>query len=79
VCSGAIVCSTVSTSSPLMLSMSIASRRRLLGIIRDLWGAPDQEVRALGNGVVLFLTTSPAVSEDGLLLGLGTGLAPIAT
>jgi predicted deacylase len=49
-----------------------------LGYVRDLWGAPDQEVNAPADGVVLFLTTSPAVADDGLLLGLGTGLAPIA-
>ena len=29
------------------------------------------------DGVVLFLTTSPAVGDDGLLLGLGAGLEPI--
>jgi hypothetical protein len=35
-----------------------------------------EEIRAPRDGVVLFITTSPAVSDDGLLLGLGTNLNP---
>jgi hypothetical protein len=33
-------------------------------------------VRAPEAGVVLCVTSSPAVAVDGLLLGLGTGLSP---
>src|SRR4051812_22881870 len=46
----------------------------LLGEVRDLYGDTLEEVRAPAPGVLLFLTTSAAVAEDGLLLGLGTNL-----
>ena len=36
----------------------------------DVWGEVFAEVRAPEDGTLLFLTTSPAVSADGLLLGL---------
>ena len=49
----------------------------ILGRVRDLWGDVLEEIRAPADGVVLFLTTSPAVAADGLLLGLGTGLSPV--
>jgi predicted deacylase len=49
----------------------------VLGRVRNLWGDVLEEIRAPADGVVLFLTTSPAVAADGLLLGLGTGLSPI--
>jgi predicted deacylase len=42
-----------------------------LGEIRDLYGDVQQEIHAPADGVVLFLTTSAAVAENGLLLGLG--------
>ena len=44
----------------------------LLGEVRDLYGDVIEEVRAPSSGVLLFLTTSAAVADDGLLLGLGT-------
>ncbi len=44
----------------------------LLGEVRDLYGDVLEEVRAPAPGVLLFLTTSAAVADDGLLLGLGT-------
>jgi hypothetical protein len=44
----------------------------LLGEVRDLYGDVIEEVRAPAPGVLLFLTTSAAVADDGLLLGLGT-------
>jgi predicted deacylase len=47
----------------------------VLGRVRDLWGDVHEEIRAPRDGVVLFITTSPAVSDDGLLLGLGADLA----
>jgi hypothetical protein len=49
----------------------------LLGLVCDLYGDVVEEVIAPEEGVVLFLTTSPAVAADGLLLGLGTGLETI--
>lgn len=42
----------------------------LLGTVSELLGGVLQEVRAPEAGVLLFLTTSPAVEADGLLLGL---------
>jgi predicted deacylase len=44
----------------------------LLGEVRDLYGDVIEAVRAPAPGVLLFLTTSAAVADDGLLLGLGT-------
>jgi uncharacterized protein len=48
---------------------------QVLGTVRDLWGDVHEEIQAPRDGVVLFVTTSPAVSDDGLLLGLGAELA----
>jgi uncharacterized protein len=48
----------------------------LLGRVKSLHGDVLEEIRAPRDGVVLFLTTSAAVSDDGLLLGLGAELAP---
>ena len=48
-----------------------------LGAVRNLYGDVVEEVVAPEDGVVLFLTSSPAVEADGLLLGLGAGLQPI--
>jgi predicted deacylase len=46
----------------------------LLGEVRDLYGDVIEEIRAPAPGVLLFLTTSAAVADDGLLLGLGTNI-----
>jgi uncharacterized protein len=46
----------------------------VLGHMRNLWGDELEEIRAPAPGVVLFVTTSPAVGDGGLLLGLGTEL-----
>jgi predicted deacylase len=43
----------------------------LLGEVRDLYGDTLQTIEAPAGGVILFLTTSAAVKENGLLLGLG--------
>ncbi len=48
-----------------------------LGTVRNLFGDVIERVPAPEDGVVLFLTTSPAVGSEGLLLGLGVELAPI--
>ena len=48
----------------------------VLGRIRDLWGDVREEIVAPQDGVVLFITSSPATVADGLLLGLGADLAP---
>ena len=46
----------------------------LLGTVSELLGGVLHEVRAPEDGVPLFVTTSPAVQADGLLLGLARGL-----
>jgi uncharacterized protein len=51
---------------------------RLLGRVKSLWGDVLEEIHAPRDGVVLFLTTSAAVADDGLLLGLGAELEPVA-
>ena len=48
-----------------------------LGSVRNLFGDVIEPVSAPEDGVVLFLTTSPAVTADGLLLGLGADVAPV--
>jgi uncharacterized protein len=50
----------------------------VLGRVRNLWGDELEEIRAPAPGVVLFVTTSPAVDDGGLLLGLGIELEAIA-
>jgi len=42
----------------------------LLGTVSDVWGDVFAEIHAPEAGTLLFLTTSPAVGADGLLLGL---------
>jgi predicted deacylase len=49
----------------------------LVGRVRTLWGDELEEIRAPADGVVLFVTTSPAVAADGLLIGLGAELRPV--
>jgi uncharacterized protein len=41
-----------------------------LGVIKDLFGDVQETVAAPQDGVVLWQTTSPAVGENGLLLGI---------
>lgn len=48
-----------------------------VGRVKNLWGDVVEEVAAPRDGVVLFLTTSAAVADDGLLLGLGGDLQPV--
>ena len=45
---------------------------QLLGTVTTIDGARTvQSVTAPADGVLMFITTSPAVETDGLLLGLG--------
>jgi predicted deacylase len=48
-----------------------------LGTVQSLFGEVIERIPAPEDGVVLFLTSSPAVGADGLLLGLGADLAPM--
>ncbi|HLX33427.1 MAG TPA: succinylglutamate desuccinylase/aspartoacylase family protein [Gaiellaceae bacterium] len=52
---------------------------QLVGRVRNLWGDVTEEIDAPQDGVVLFLTTSAAVADDGLLLGLGAGLVSVGS
>jgi predicted deacylase len=49
-----------------------------LGAVLDPYGDELEVIEAPEPGVPLFITSSPAVADDGLLLGLGAGIAPLA-
>ena len=49
---------------------------RRLGVVEDLFGEQLCAIEAPEDGVVLFLTSVPAVAQDGILLGLGTRREP---
>ena len=53
------------------------SSSALLGAVKDLYGDVLEEIRSPADGVPLFIASSPAVTADGLLLGLGADLAPL--
>ena len=44
---------------------------RPLGRMHDLWGTPQDEILSPVDGVALFVTTSPAITDDGLIAGIG--------
>jgi hypothetical protein len=45
---------------------------QVLGTVSSLDGSVEQEaITAPADGVIIFLTSSPAVADGGLLLGLG--------
>jgi hypothetical protein len=48
-----------------------------LGAVLDPFGDELEVIEAPLDGAVAFLTTSPAVADDGLLLAIAGGLAPI--
>ncbi len=47
------------------------ARGEPLGEVRDLYGDTLETIAAPADGVILFATTSAAVKQNGLLLGLG--------
>ena len=49
-----------------------------LGAVLDPFGDELEVIAAPEAGVPLFITSSPAVTDDGLLLGLGAGITPCA-
>ncbi len=49
-----------------------------LGAVLDPFGDELEVIEAPEAGVPLFITSSPAVADDGLLLGLGAGITPLA-
>ena len=48
-----------------------------LGTVRNLFGDVTEEIAAPEGGVVLFITTSPAVEAGGLLVGLGVEIGEV--
>jgi predicted deacylase len=42
-----------------------------LGRMHDLWGTPQDEILSPVDGMALFVTTSPAISDNGLIAGIG--------
>jgi predicted deacylase len=62
---------------PVVRAGEVVSQGATLGTVKNLFGDVVEDVIAPEDGVVLFLTSSPAVDFDGLLLGLGAGLEPI--
>jgi hypothetical protein len=55
-----------------------AAAGQTLGVVRDLYGDVLEEIVAPEEGVLLFVTSSPAVAADGLVLGLGAGIEKLA-
>jgi uncharacterized protein len=57
---------------PAVQAGEAVSAGQVLGTISSLDGSVEQEaITATSDGVIIFLTSSPAVADDGLLLGLG--------
>jgi predicted deacylase len=48
-----------------------------LGSVKSLFGDVTEPIQAPEDGVVLFVTTSPAVGADGLLAGLGVDVRDV--
>jgi predicted deacylase len=61
---------------PVVAAGDEVAEGQLVGTVRTLYGDVLEEHLASRDGVVLFLTTSPAVGVDGPLLGLGAELGP---
>jgi uncharacterized protein len=53
------------------------SEGELLGTVRDMFGVPLEEHASPEGGVILFVTSSPAVTADGILCAVGAGLEPL--
>ena len=47
--------------------------------MRNLFGDVTERITAPEDGVVLFITTSPAVGADGLLVGLGVDIGGVTS
>lgn len=56
--------------NPMIQTGSVVRSGELLGTMSDLWGDVFTEIFAPEAGTVLFQTSSPAVSTDGILVGL---------
>ena len=45
-------------------------------MLRDLHGEPFETILSPEDGVILFVTSSPAVAVDGILIAVGAGIEP---
>jgi uncharacterized protein len=57
---------------PAVQAGEVVTTGQVLGTVSNLDGSVEQEtITATADGVIIFLTSSPAVADEGLLLGLG--------
>jgi uncharacterized protein len=65
-------CAQAGWWAPTVTAGEQVSEGQVLGTVSSLDGSVEQEsITAPADGVIIFLTSSPAVADDGLLLGLG--------
>lgn len=65
-------CATAGWWAPTVKAGDAVTAGQVIGTVGSLDGATVQEtITAPADGVVIFVTSSPAVADDGLLLGLG--------
>jgi predicted deacylase len=65
-------CAAAGWWEPAVQAGEVVSEGQTLGTVASLDGSVLQEtITAPASGVIIFLTSSPAVADDGLLLGLG--------
>jgi uncharacterized protein len=65
-------CADAGWWAPAVQAGEVVSAGQTLGTVASLDGSELQEtITAPSDGVIIFLTSSPAVDDDGLLLGLG--------
>ncbi|HEX5288891.1 MAG TPA: succinylglutamate desuccinylase/aspartoacylase family protein [Streptosporangiaceae bacterium] len=65
-------CARAGWWAPAVAAGDRVTEGQVLGTVSSLDGSVEQEaITAPADGVIIFLTSSPAVADDGLLLGLG--------
>ncbi|HMH94677.1 MAG TPA: succinylglutamate desuccinylase/aspartoacylase family protein [Streptosporangiaceae bacterium] len=65
-------CARAGWWAPTVAAGDQVTEGQVLGTVSSLDGSVEQEtITAPADGVIIFLTSSPAVADDGLLLGLG--------
>jgi uncharacterized protein len=65
-------CARAGWWAPTVAAGDRVTEGQVLGTVSSLDGSVEQEaITAPADGVIIFLTSSPAVADDGLLLGLG--------
>jgi predicted deacylase len=69
-------CANAGWWQPSVATGRLVRRGEQLGAVHDLHGEELERIDAPDDGVILFLTSSPAVTADGLLLGLGADVEP---